>query len=167
MSNTDLVNRARSGDKQAFAQLYLQYKDKLYRYAYFKLGNPSDAQDAVSNCIVQAYSGVTTLKNEKAFSNWLFKILYFECCRILSDAVSRKAEESLEGKDFPAYSTAHLAPELEEALAILSPEDKDIVLLNVTAGYKTREISEMLGINHSTVRSRLSRALAEMRKFLE
>ena len=167
MSNTELVNRARAGDKHAFAQLYLQYKDKLYRYAYFKLGDPTDAQDAVSNCIVQAFAGVSMLKSEKAFSNWLFKILYFECCRILSEKSNRRVEESLEGNDFPVYSTAHLAPELEEALAILNPEDKDIVLLNVLAGYKTREISEMLGVNHATVRSKLSRALEKMRNFLE
>ena len=167
MSNADLVNRARAGDKQAFAQLYLHYKDSLYRYAYFKLGDPTDAQDAVSNCIVQAYSGVAMLKSEKAFSNWLFKILFYECCRILSEKSNRRAEETLEGKDFPVYSTAHLAPELEEALGILNPEDKDIVLLNVLAGYKTREIAEMLGLNHATVRSRLSRALAKMRNFLE
>ena len=60
-----------------------------------------------------------------------------------------------------------LAVELKEALAILSPEDRDIVLLSAVAGYKTREIADMLHLNHATVRSKLSRALAKMKTFLE
>ena len=71
----DLVKRAKSGDKDAFAKLYTAYKDKLYRYAYFKLGDPDDALDAVSECITQAYWGISSLKSEKAFSGWIFKIL--------------------------------------------------------------------------------------------
>lgn len=166
MSNTDLVSRARAGDKEAFAALYLNYKDSLYRYAYFKLGSVADAQDAVSNCVAEAYAGITLIKNEKAFSAWLFRILYCECCRMLRETVARKTEEALSGRE-AAADTLHLAPELEEALAILTPEDKDIVLLSVVAGYKTREIATMLGMNHATVRSRLSRSLAKMRNFLE
>ena len=162
--STNLIARARAGDKQAFAQLYLQHKDSLFRYAYFKLGN---AQDAVSDCIVEAYAGISRLKSEKAFVSWLFKILYRKCCAVLSGYSSRQAETSLdEGEEIPV-SDSHMAPELEEALGILAPEDRDIVLLSVIAGYKTREIAEMLGIKHATVRSKLSRALAKMKEFLE
>ena len=160
---TDMISRARAGDQQAFAQLYAQYKDKLYRYAYFKLGNEQDAQDAVSDCVVEAYVGIAALKSEKAFSAWIFRILYRCCCAILS----RPKDSPLEDDGSLVHRDAHLAPELEEALAILSDEDRDIVLLNVVAGYKTREIAELLTLNHATVRSRLSRALAKMREFLE
>ena len=165
--STNLIARASAVDKQAFARRYLQHKGSLYRYAYFKLGNAQDAQDAVSDCIVEAYAGISRLKSEKAFVSWLFKILYRKCCAVLSGYSSRQAETSLdEGEEIPV-SDSHLAPELEEALGILAPEDRDIVLLSVIAGYKTREIAEMLGINHATVRSKLSRALAKMKEFLE
>lgn len=164
--STNLIQQARSGDKQAFAQLYLQYKDALFRYAYFKLGSVQDAQDAVSDCVTEAYTGITLLKNDKAFSKWLFTILYRRCCVVLARGSSR-AEESLDDVPEPAVEDPHLAPELEEALALLSPEDRDIVLLSVVAGYKTREIAALKQMNHATVRSRLSRALAKMRQFLE
>ena len=167
MNGTDIITKARAGDKQAFAQLYLTYKDKLFRYAYFKLGNVQDAQDAVGNCVTEAYTGVALLQNEKAFSAWLFKILYRECCRILTQNSARSIEQSIEGTEVAADNPIHLAPELEEALAILSPEDRDIVLLSVVSGYKTREIADLLGIKHATVRSKLSRALAKMKTFLE
>ena len=165
--STDIVSRARAGDKQAFAQLYLQQKDKLFRYAYFKLGNVQDAQDAVSDCVAEAYAGIPRLKNEDAFSSWLFKILYRQCYAILAENSRRMEQERFESIREPAVSDTHLAPELEEALAILSDEDRDIVLLSVVAGYKTREIAEMMHLNHATVRTRLSRALAKMKRFLE
>ena len=167
MGSSNLIQRARAGDKNAFAELYLQQKDSLYRYAYFKLGNEQDAQDAVSNCVAEAYAGIALLKSEAAFSRWLFQILYRECCRILRGNISRRAEESLEDNPQLTHYDSHLAPELEEALNILSPEEKDIVLLSAVAGYKTREIAAMLNLNHSTVRSKLSRALAKMKNFLE
>ena len=166
MNSTNIIKKARAGDKQAFAQLYITYKDSLFRYAYFKLGNTQDAQDAVSACVLEAYSGIAMLKSERAFSAWIFKILYRECCRIITQTAARKPEEALSGQE-SAGDTHHLAPELEEALNILSPEDKDIVLLSVVAGYKTREIAAMLSLNHTTVRSKLSRALAKMKSFLE
>ena len=165
--STDTINKARAGDKQAFAQLYLQHKDSLYRYAYFKLGNDHDAQDAVADCVAEAYAGISRLKSEKAFVSWIFQILYRKCCAVLSQNSARKDVLSLDESGDVPVTDDHLAPELEEALALLSAEEKDIVLLSVISGYKTREIAEMLGIKHSTVRSKLSRALAKMKNFLE
>ena len=49
-----LARQASAGDKEAFAALYMRYRDDLYRYAYFRLGNEEDVRDAVSACIVEA-----------------------------------------------------------------------------------------------------------------
>ena len=139
--STDTINKARAGDKQAFAQLYLQHKDSLYRYAYFKLGNAHDAQDAVADCVAEAYAGISRLKSEKAFVSWIFQILYRKCCAVLSGYSSRQAETSLdEGEEIPV-SDSHMAPELEEALGILAPEDRDI---NAEAEKLLNEVQEAL-----------------------
>ena len=63
-------------------------------------------------------------------------------------------------------STA-LSPELAEAFAVLDAQDRDIVLFSVIAGYSSAEIAAVMGMKPSTVRSRLKRALAKMRGFLE
>lgn len=165
--DNDLVKRARNGDKTAFAKLYISYKDKLYRYAYFKLGNTHDAMDAVSNCITQAYLSIYSLKSEKAFSAWIFKILYRECCTILSKKAVDSQIQDIDGLNIESPQGVELAPELKEALSILYDDEKDIVLLSVIAGYNSKELGSMLGIKASTVRSKLSRALAKMRKYLE
>ena len=112
--------------------------------------------------MLEAFAGIAGLRDEKSFVSWIFRILYSRCCAILSSNIRRREAETQ-----TAVYDDHLAPELEEALAILSGEDRDIVLLSVVSGYKTREIAQMLNINHATVRSKLSRALAKMKDFLE
>lgn len=163
----NLIKKARSGNKKAFAELYIAYKDKLFRYAYFKLGNRDDAMDAVSNCITQSYMGISSLKNEKVFSAWIFRILYRECCAMLTQKSQNANNQSLDGINIEADCDPTLAPELKEALSILSEEEKDIVLLSVVAGYNSKEIAKMFGLKDSTVRSKQMRALGKMRSFLE
>ena len=168
MDEKMLVQRAVTGDKDAFAGLYTRYKDSLYRYAFFKLGNDSDARDAVSDCIIAAYQGIGKLKNESTFCSWIFKILYRCCCTYVKDQIEqndRAAEETL--ARVPVEDNRLLSVEVREALDQLDPADRDIVLLSTVAGYNSREISSVTGIKANTIRSRLSRSLKKMRSFLE
>ena len=166
MDEKMLVTRAAGGDREAFAALYMRYKDDLYRYAYFQLGHPEDARDAVSACIVAAYERIYTLRSAVAFKNWIFRILYRCCCKLIAQqSEQRRRADAEELNQLPAESSA-LSPELKEAFGILSAEDRDIVLLSVIAGYNSAEISVITGLRSSTVRSRLSRALRKMKEFL-
>ena len=76
--NTDFarcVTKARAGDADAFAELYsLVYKD-LYRIALVNLKNQHDASDVVSDTVLEAFSSIKKLKDEKAFKAWIIKIL--------------------------------------------------------------------------------------------
>lgn len=166
MDEKTLAQKAKTGDKDAFAALYTLYKDRLYRYAYFRLGVEADAMDAVSDCVCEAYKYIKTLKKTEAFSAWIFRILYRSCSRLIKEqAQSREREELTDNS--ASYTEDFLKAELNEALAILSEEEKDIVLLSTVAGYNSKEIGKILGIKHTTARSKLSRALAKMREFLE
>ena len=167
MEERTLISRAVTGDKEAFAALYMQYRDSLYRYAYFRLGNDADAEDAVSACIVAAYENIGSLKNEGAFRVWVFRVLYRCCCKIIREQIAasdREDEAALER--MPSADSAQLSPELQEAFGVLSDEDREIVLLSVIAGYTSREIAALLNLKSSTVRSRLMRGLSKMRVFL-
>ena len=167
MDEKKLIKWAANGDKEAFAALYMLYRDDLYRYAYFKLGSAEDAEDAVSACIVEAYESIYLLRYARAFKSWIFRILYRCCCDIVKDQIAARDRVDEEVLDtVPAREGGDLSPELKEAFEVLSPEDRDIVLLSVIAGYNSKEIARATGLNPSTVRSRLSRALAKMRTFL-
>ena len=167
MDEKNLVTLAAGGDKNAFAALYTRYRDDLYRYAYFRLGNAEDARDAVSACIVSAYEGVYALRAAGAFRAWIFRILYYSCVKLIAEQNERRNRAEISELDRVEATDNRLSPELQEALEALPQEDRDIVLLSVIAGYNSREIASMTGFKPATVRSRLSRALAKMKAFLE
>lgn len=146
-------------------------KDKLYRYALYKLGNPSDAEDAVSDAVLKAWKSIDKLQDKEAFEAWIFSILKFT----LSDKISLYIKDRDRGERIKArelsdasssFKPASLTTELTEALSVLSEEDREIVLLSVIGGFTGKEISEMTGISAGTVRSKISRSLAKMREFL-
>ena len=167
MSGDNVIQMAVNGDKLAFAKLYSRYKDRLYRYAYFKLGNDTDAQDAVADCIVCAYQSIGILKNDKAFDAWIFKILYRSCCAIIKRQIELKNTENLDDRENLTFEEPGFeSVELKDALKELNETDRDIVLLSAVAGFNSREIGRLLGLKPNTVRSRLSRALAKMKAFL-
>ena len=165
MDEKTLVKKAIRGDKDAFAALYARYKDDLYRYAYFRLGNVEDACDAVSSCVTEAYVGIGNLREAGAFKGWIFRILFYICGRLIAERRQTRDRADVGELERLPSREDHLSPELQEALASLDDTDREIVLLGVVAGYKSKEIASTLSLNASTVRSRQARALAKMKAF--
>ena len=58
MNEKELVSMAKNGDINAFCTLYGKYKNKLYSYAYYRLANREDAEDAVQNCVLTAFEQI-------------------------------------------------------------------------------------------------------------
>ena len=170
MNEMQLVKYARAGDKQAFVALYSQYKDRLYRYAYYRLGNAADAEDAVSDCVLSAFRQIGKLRRPEAFTAWLFRILHCSCITLIeAQAAQRRmvALNSLPQEPSTDMQAAIEKTELQEALAILTDDERDIVLLSVVSGLTSKEIAAVTDYTAGAVRSKLSRSLAKMRKFLE
>lgn len=170
MTERELVKNAQAGSKEAFAQLYVKYQTKLYRYAYYKLGNADDAEDAVSDAVVSAFVQIKELKRADAFSSWLFKILSASCSKYIKHQIAKR--DSVDVDTLVYVSGNEKIPDgtltdLQRALNLLSLEDRDIVLLSAVAGLKSKEIAKIIGLSSNNVRVRLSRALAKMRDFLE
>lgn len=166
LNENEIVKKAKNGDKNAFCQLYMAYNDKLYRYAFYKLGNPDDAKDAVSECIAQAYESIKSLKNNDAFSSWIFKIMYRSCCKIIKSQAQAKQNDDIESSN-ASYEMDIESVDLKSALSRLSQEEQDIILLSIVAGYTSKEISKLIGIKPATIRSKQARALEKMKSFLE
>ena len=169
MNEKQLVSKAKTGDKESFCQLYGLYKDRLYRYAYYRLGNTADAEDAVSDTIVSAYEQISSLKKSGAFCSWIFKILYANCSKYIKLQIQLKEAvniEDLENSVCFSQSMSNENSELKQALDILSNEEKELVLLSVAAGLNSSEIAGLTGLKAGSVRSKLSRSLAKMRGFL-
>ncbi len=157
-------------DRAAFCRLYARHDLALYRYAYYRLHNVQDAQDAVADTVLEAYSHLHTLRDPAAFKSWIFTILHRVCNRYLTRRTTQAAHTETEAAavSLAAPDTvSSTALELQEALATLTKEEQDIVLLSVVAGLSSREIAVLTGSKPGTVRSKCARSLKKMRAFLE
>lgn len=157
-------------DRAAFCRLYTRHNLALYRYAYYRLHNVQDAQDAVADTVLEAYSHLHTLRDPAAFKSWIFTILHRVCNRYLTRRTAQAEHTEAEETAAPlaAPDTVNsTALELQEALDTLTKEEQDIVLLSVVAGLTSREIADLTASKPSTVRSKCARSLKKMRAFLE
>ncbi|MBQ8077709.1 MAG: RNA polymerase sigma factor [Eubacterium sp.] len=171
MDEKELVIRAKSGDKDAFSALYGLYKDRLYRYAFYRLQNESDAEDAVQDCVVSAFIQIGSLKKPQAFAAWVFRVLYCTVnAQIKRQALARNNSNiddvAQQLPDDSAERTLQKT-ELQNALDMLKDDEKEIVLLSVVAGFSSKEIGKIVDMTSGAVRSKLSRSLKKMRDFLE
>lgn len=167
----ELVAQAKDGSAEAFGELYELYYKEMYCYACYVTGSELLAQDAVSDAVLSAFRQIKSLKNEKAFKGWIFKILCASCKRYYTENQKTKSLVYLDdengGFTEPAgFESVELSVELRRALDDLSAEEKEIVLLSVLGNYRSHEIAEILGCPPSTVRSKLKRSLKKLRNLL-
>ena len=164
----NLVSSAKNGSAEAFGELYEIYSKDMFRFAYYYLGSYAMAEDCVSECVCLAFQKIGSLRKSSSFKSWLFKILH-NCCN------SAMREKILSTGNVEYTSLTDLASEedmgeklsLKEALAALSGEEREIVILHYCHGYTSKEIGEILEMNDATVRSKIMRSGEKMRKFLD
>ena len=163
-----LINEAIAGSKEAFCSLYGKYKDRLYRYALYRLNDPTEAEDAVSECVLAAWQSIGSLRSEKAFGTWIFRILSNCCASRIKELIgTRENLERIYNSGAVSESVPPSLPvELAEALSQLNDGERDIVLLSIIGGLSSTEIAALTDLAPGSVRSKLSRSLAKMREFL-
>ncbi|OJU14818.1 MAG: hypothetical protein BGN88_14175 [Clostridiales bacterium 43-6] len=162
-----LTTRAKYGDKEAFGELYALIWRDLYKYALFYLGNREDAEDAVGEAVIAAYSSIYQLREPDAFKGWMYKLLSNSCKKKLKTIIQGRNSLRFDGLelsyDIMSSEEMHTAAELYESLNSLSPVERQIILLSVVGGYKSDEIARLLHKPSGTVRSALCRALKKLR----
>ncbi|MCB6415556.1 sigma-70 family RNA polymerase sigma factor [Dorea acetigenes] len=160
-------------DAKAFAKMYETVYRDLYRFALCTMKNSHDAEDAVSEAVMNAYEHIASLRSEESFRSWIFTILVNVCRKRLKkqarqtvkeDAAFFEREEETEPGKSPEYE---LSMDLKKAFSVLSEEERAVIGLSVFSGYRSEEIGRMLGLKDSTVRSKRKRALRKMEILLK
>lgn len=167
--DSDLVLAAQQGDVDAFNHLIGRWERRIYNYLLRILGDREDAMDVSQEVFLKAYQKLGALQEASRFSYWLFRIAHNEAFSLVRKG--RPEEEWTGQGDGPEWSR-RMAPvevtlAVEAALATLSPEQREAVVLKVYQGFKFEEIAEILGTPVSTVKSRLYTGLDLLRKVLE
>lgn len=166
MISIKLVKKARNGNKEAFNELILYYQNDLYNIAKSKLHNEDDVCDAVQETIFNAYKHIHTLLNPYNFKSWLIKILINECNKVYLKSKNNYIEISDE-LNFKIENVDNSNIEFLDLINILSTDEKEIFILYYKEGYTSKEISKMLNINQSTIRSKISRGKEKIKNKLE
>lgn len=166
-----MIAKAKQGDTHAFAMLYEAIYEDLYRYAFYMLQSRQDAEDAVSEAVLAAFSGIRNLREEGAFRGWMFQIVTNICKRKRKQYLKKEAELSdaagahnHSGEDW--VDAAVLGIDIRKALLVLKEEERQIIGMSVLAGYTSREIGEHMGMRPGTVRSKLKRSLEKVQSML-
>lgn len=167
---TAYVLLAKNGDSAAFCKLYELYYKDMYRFAYYALGNQSDAEDVISETVLDAFKGIKNLKKPEKFKAWIFQILSTKCKRQIAVYVSNREHLKEEASATDMVQDDHPYAEhldVQKAFSKLNETEKMIVSLMVFAGYNSRETAKILNSQEGTIRSTKSRALAKMSQYLK
>jgi RNA polymerase sigma-70 factor, ECF subfamily len=165
-----VVGRARRGDQHAFALVIRHYDSDLRALAYRLLGDRDRMDDALQEAYVQAFRALPRFRGESTPGTWLYRIAYNACLDELERTRQVVPLDSLRERADPRPGAAETVParrELADALARLTPADRAAVLLVDAQGFDYRSAAEILGIPEGTIGSRLNRARAELRRFLD
>ena len=159
-----LVHKAKGKDPDAFTILMNAYMQHLYKTARAILMNDEDSADAIQETIITCWEKLGTLKENQYFKTWVTKILINECYSLI-----RGRKGVIYVDEIPEIPDDREESDLvwKEALAVLSEDYRLVVVLYYVQGFQTKEIARLLGISDEAVRTRLSRAREQLRKYYE
>lgn len=177
------IAQAQAGDLDAFNQLVLAHQDAAFRMAQWMLGDDAAAEDIVQNTFLAAYRGFDKFRSF-SFRSWLLKMVR----NASIDELRRRTRhpwlaleaEDAEGNEIDAPrwlidpgstpEEAYLQREawegLERSLACLPSQMREVVMLVDVEGLDYAEAAQILGVPLGTVKSRLGRARASLRKII-
>jgi RNA polymerase sigma-70 factor, ECF subfamily len=178
------VSRLKANEDAAYDELVRVYSASIYHVAYRMLGDSADAADVVQDIFLKVFRNIGGFKGEAALKTWIFKIAFSEILNRLRwwKRRHRFATVSLDEKPNGTPASDYVAdsgptPEeilqskerengIQKALSKLSREHRSIVVLRDIEGFSYNEIADVLGISMGTVKSRLARARADLKKSL-
>jgi RNA polymerase sigma-70 factor (ECF subfamily) len=162
-----IVDRAKRGDHDAFAQLIDVRLARLDAAARLILRDADLAHDAVQEGLIRAWRDLPGLRDPDRFDAWLHRVIIRSCLDLTRRRRRRPVEVELTPSDSPAITDASglLADRdlVDRALERLEPGHRAVVALHYLLGMSLSEVAAALHIPVGTAKSRLHYALAEMR----
>jgi RNA polymerase sigma-70 factor (ECF subfamily) len=161
------VERARRGDRYAFAELVRASGARLDATARLILRDPELAQDAVQETLIRAWRSLPGLRDPGTFDHWLHALVAHACIDLVRKRRRRVIEVELAPlHDPPVFDdAARIADrdQLDRVLARLEPEARAVVVLHFYLDMPLPKVATTLGIPVGTAKSRLHRSLGAMR----
>jgi RNA polymerase sigma-70 factor (ECF subfamily) len=150
-----------------FEKLINEFSSDLYRYALWLCGDRDTAEDLVQETFMRAWRSIDSLRNEGTVKGWLFTILRRENARLHERQRPETGQiDTSQLEDIKHYDTSTEAFVLRRALAQLSADYREPLVLQVLGGFSCEEIADMLDMSDSAVMTRVFRARKKLRETL-
>jgi len=172
-SDEELVKRFLAGTEDAFTELMRRHEDRIFSLAMRMTGNRADALDATQETFIQAFRKAARFRGDSAFGTWLWRIGINASNDILRKRKRTPIPEEEPAGEEPMGSSATIDDtvvtrlELTDALAQLSEEYKEAVVMHDIGGIPYEEIATLTGVSIGTVKSRISRGRKRLAHLLE
>lgn len=176
LEDAELVELAKGGDVRAYGELVDRYREISFRTAYLIARNGADAEDATQDAFVKAYYALDRFRSAEPFRPWILRIVSNEARNRRRSAGRRErlalrvVERRGPGDAAPSPDAAAIAQEtrrtLVAALEMLPERDREVIACRYLLELPEAETATTLGIRPGTVKSRLSRGLARLRREL-
>lgn len=173
-NEASLIKRAQKGDENAFADLYRGYHQRIYRYAFSRVGDQSNAEELTSQTFLAALEGLPNYRNNGKFNAWIFSIAQN---KVMDFFRMQKRSGQLFDEQFIAVMTnpqfieniiaKERAEEIADFVCKLPQDRKELLRLRFVAGLTYKEIAVLTSRRTAAVKKAIYRLLDEIRCSLE
>ena len=177
-SDSEIISLVLKGDHNAYALLVERYKSYVFTLTLRFTKNREDAEEISQDIFVKAYRSLADFKGTAKFSTWLYTVVNTTCITFLRkkrlDIRSLDDEKTFEVAD--SQDSGFRANQVEQksrlnmvnqAIAMLNPDDAEIITLFYKSEQSLEEISQVLGIEVNTAKVRLHRARTRLKEKME
>ncbi len=161
-----------AGDPDAFGQLFLRHRDRLWAVAVRTLSDPEEAADALQDAMISAFRRADSFRGDAAVTTWLHRIVVNACLDRLRRRAARPAAGGTDERTLDHLAIGHAAPDpasqsdtsldVAAALRTLPPDQQAALVLVDMLGYSVADASDVLGVSQGTVKSRCARGRARL-----
>lgn len=168
-----LAESFRKGDRAAFTELVSRWNQNVTNLAYRMTGNQEDARDMAQQCFLRAFQAREQFAGDSSLGTWLYRITINLCRDRLRSQQSRRRqiERVVSSRPRPGHrpppdrkaEEGEITTQVAQAVASLSEDQREVVILRHYHELSCREIAEILQAPYTTVRSRLVQGLTQLR----
>lgn len=169
MTDAELINGCKRGDREAQHELYVRSSERIYRLLLKMTGNCDTAFDLAQDVYIRAFSRIGQFNGDSSLGTWLYRIAVNEALQFMR---RRGTQPLLSGASQVLVLTPSegeriaIRLDVNAALATLDTGDRTILILRYQEGLDYREIADVLDCAAGTVASRLNRARDRLRQAL-
>jgi len=174
-TDSELIEKLRKGDVEAFDLVYQRYARKLYAFSFKYLKSKEEAEELVQSVFLKVWENHKNLKRDASFKSYLFTIAYNEICNLFR---RRKYQQSFidktmignlesSGETEDQIEFQFVLEQIAQIIDKLPEKQKAIFLKSRQDGKSTKEIAEEFGLSRGTVDNYISESLKFIRANLK